>query len=53
MGCIYNSVPIATNANDQKKVRQCERVCNERFMSLVPVDVSWVENDLELSSKLI
>ena len=38
VGCVYN----AGEGKDARMIRECERECNDRFMSIVPVDEDWV-----------
>ena len=45
LGCAHNGRPPGTSGGgDGEGLRECERECNERFMSLVPVQESWIGN---------
>ena len=37
--------------NDDTGLRQCERGCNEQFMSIKPVEESWIGNEMTLFSQ--
>lgn len=53
LGCVYNGKPGANNDDlkrDEAKLRACERECNEQFMSVMPVEESWVDSNTELAS---
>ncbi|KAL7453629.1 hypothetical protein ACHAWC_005282 [Mediolabrus comicus] len=53
LGCVYNGKPGANNDDlqrDEAKLRACERDCNEQFMSVMPVEESWVDSNTELAS---
>eukprot|EP00804_Cyclotella_cryptica_P001740 CCRYP_009092-RA/>CCRYP_009092-RA protein AED:0.09 eAED:0.09 QI:75/0.5/1/1/0.5/0.33/3/209/498 len=39
MGCVYNG----DNERSKVGLRSCERECNQLFMSVVPVEDSWVD----------
>jgi hypothetical protein len=41
LGCIYNGG--SGSQPDVGNVRQCEIECNQKFMSLLPVDDSWLD----------
>jgi hypothetical protein len=32
------------------EMEQCEKTCNEQFMSLIPIDESWLEKDSTIYS---
>ncbi|KAL7549848.1 hypothetical protein ACHAWF_013107 [Thalassiosira exigua] len=38
LGCVYNG----RTPGEKEDVRECERECNERFMSIDPVDETWI-----------
>lgn len=44
LGCVYNERPPDTSAKGIESLRECERECNNKFMSLTPVDESWIGN---------
>lgn len=51
IGCVYNR----KSDDDKKKrdeiyLRACERECNEQFMTVMPVDESWINSNIELAS---
>jgi len=53
LGCVYNG-DMKGNLemkNDDTDLRQCERECNEQFMSIKPVDGSWIGNGMTLFSQ--
>jgi hypothetical protein len=53
LGCVYNRKPSIENRPDQIdeiKLRACEHECNKQFMSVMPVDESWVQNHTEIAS---
>lgn len=54
LGCVYNRKPSVENQLldqiDEIKLRACERECNEQFMSVMPVDESWIHNHTEIAS---
>eukprot|EP00571_Detonula_confervacea_P001713 CAMPEP_0172331712 /NCGR_PEP_ID=MMETSP1058-20130122/62066_1 /TAXON_ID=83371 /ORGANISM="Detonula confervacea, Strain CCMP 353" /LENGTH=554 /DNA_ID=CAMNT_0013048981 /DNA_START=388 /DNA_END=2049 /DNA_ORIENTATION=- len=41
LGCVYNGNEPSINAQDVEMVRQCEKKCNDQFMSILPVDKEW------------
>ncbi|KAL9182202.1 hypothetical protein ACHAXT_012854 [Thalassiosira profunda] len=49
LGCVYNGggPDVAGDAG----VRRCEHECNDRFMSLTPVEESWIGTNATLYSK--
>eukprot|EP00573_Skeletonema_grethae_P003123 CAMPEP_0201690516 /NCGR_PEP_ID=MMETSP0578-20130828/3944_1 /ASSEMBLY_ACC=CAM_ASM_000663 /TAXON_ID=267565 /ORGANISM="Skeletonema grethea, Strain CCMP 1804" /LENGTH=665 /DNA_ID=CAMNT_0048175533 /DNA_START=212 /DNA_END=2209 /DNA_ORIENTATION=+ len=53
LGCVYNR-KSAIDSNqlqqDEINLRACERECNEQFMSVMPVDESWIDSNTELAS---
>ena len=52
LGCVYNRKSGVDNQqqHDDIKLRACERECNEQFMSVMPVDESWIDSNTELAS---
>jgi len=51
IGCVYNG--RSGNDDDperESKLRACERECNEQFLSVVPVEESWVDTNTTLAS---
>lgn len=50
LGCVFNTEPGGETANGEG-VRRCERVCNDRFMSILPVEKEWIGSNMALSSK--
>lgn len=51
LGCVHNGEEH--NAHDFEMVRHCEHVCNDRFMSILPVDKKWIGGQISLSSKSV
>lgn len=57
LGCVYNGefgylVGVVETFNIMNRsVRVCEDECNQRFMSLVPVDVEWIDAGATLYSR--
>lgn len=61
LGCVYNGdarqeyMTAALEAEQQQileRLKLCEADCNSRFMSIVPVDESWLDNETLVYSKL-
>ena len=63
LGCVYNGRTIGEEHNDDgtnrgyyreraidRKIRACERECNDQFLSVVPIDESWIDTNTTLSS---
>ena len=53
LGCVYNRKSAVENQqqdHDEINLRACERECNEQFMSVMPVDESWIDSNTELAS---
>ena len=66
IGCAYNGIErMNDNAGskdntqeqqglpwevDEAKIRSCERECNEQFMSVMPVEGSWIDTNTTLAS---
>mmetsp|Transcript_10115 Transcript_10115/g.18239 ORF Transcript_10115/g.18239 Transcript_10115/m.18239 type:complete len:473 (+) Transcript_10115:58-1476(+) len=48
LGCVFNERPPETSPEGLESVRKCEQECNDRFMSLVHVDESWIGNERTL-----
>jgi len=53
LGCVHNGNEPSANARGSEMVRRCERVCNERFMSILPVDRKWIGREMALFSKSV
>jgi len=56
LGCVYNRrlgymVETETSNITNESVRVCEDECNQRFMSLVPVDNEWIDDGVTLYSR--
>ena len=49
LGCVYNN--NGKWPQNEEAVRKCEQECNDQFMSLVPVDESWIGNNTTIYSK--
>ena len=49
LGCVYNT---GGEPPSQKGLRQCEKACNDQFMSISPVDERWI-NEMRLYSRSI
>mmetsp|Transcript_37845 Transcript_37845/g.81694 ORF Transcript_37845/g.81694 Transcript_37845/m.81694 type:complete len:479 (+) Transcript_37845:29-1465(+) len=45
LGCVHNERPPEATAEGLESVHRCEQECNNRFMSLVPVEESWIGNE--------
>ena len=41
---------VADTSNNQRGIRACERECNEQFLSVIPIDESWIDTDTTLAS---
>ena len=51
IGCIYNEREEGdTTTNEEDGIRECERECNKQFLSVMPVEESWVDTDITLAS---
>ena len=52
LGCVYNQKSVVDNQQQHHEInlRACERECNEQFMSVMPVDESWIDSNTELAS---
>ena len=54
LGCVHNRKTAVDNQQQQEqdeiKLRACEQECNEQFMSVMPVDESWIDSNTELAS---
>mmetsp|Transcript_14719 Transcript_14719/g.26619 ORF Transcript_14719/g.26619 Transcript_14719/m.26619 type:complete len:153 (-) Transcript_14719:87-545(-) len=55
LGCVHNgSGPSADDLQDVEMVRRCEQSCNDRFMSILPVEEEWIESQkMALFSKSV
>ena len=53
LGCVYNGDEKGKTEmkNDDTDLRQCEHECNEQFMSIKPVEESWIGNGMTLFSQ--
>ena len=54
-GCVYNGNGLKhldneTVSSSPLKLRKCEQACNDQFMSLVPIDEKWIENEATIFS---
>lgn len=47
LGCVYNG---RTDGGEMEGVRECERSCNDQFMSIVPVDRRWIGTGMNIFS---
>lgn len=52
IGCVYNEKEgdDTTAENKEDSMRECERECNKQFMSVMPVEESWIDTDITLAS---
>ena len=60
IGCVYNergegtTTTQSTGTNitteNEDSIRACERECNEQFMSVMPVEESWIDANITLAS---
>ncbi len=51
IGCVHNRKSVDNQEqHDENNLRACERECNEQFMSVMPVDESWIDSNTELAS---
>jgi hypothetical protein len=58
LGCVYNRrQKIRAYENDDRssawifeRMRICERKCNEQFLSVMPVDDSWIDTNTTIAS---
>ena len=54
LGCVYNRKSAVENQEQQQQdetnLRGCEHECNQQFMSVMPVDESWIDSNTELAS---
>ena len=58
LGCVYNRrQKIRAYENDDRsstwifeRIRICERECNEQFLSVMPVDDSWIDTNTTIAS---
>ena len=48
LGCVYNG----KEPESDEQLRSCEQECNDQFMSLIPVDSSWIGNNTTLFSQV-
>ena len=56
LGCVYNSNGGEKEEDNTKQkedhtanvLRQCERECNDQFMSINPIDEQWLDSDTTL-----
>lgn len=56
LGCVYNGSGEMGGGEEEfnttkENVRQCERECNEQFMSLFPVAERWIGSDTTLYAR--
>jgi len=51
LGCAYNrSGKKSSRKEELRQIEECERLCNDQFMSLVPINESWLEKEATLYS---
>jgi hypothetical protein len=56
LGCVYNRRQSQANENDHsstymfERIRICEREYNEQFLSVMPVDDSWIDTNTTIAS---
>ena len=52
LGCVYNRKFGVDDIkqHNESSLRACERECNEQFMSVQPVDESWIDSNIEIAS---
>jgi hypothetical protein len=53
LGCVTNgdAYHVSTSKRyDSERIQKCERDCNDQFMSLVPVEESWIDDETTLYS---
>ena len=50
LGCVYNGVAGEGGEKKGPEVRRCERECNDQFMSIIPVQESWIGTGVEVFS---
>jgi hypothetical protein len=56
LGCVYNRRQSGANENDYsstsmfERISICERECNEQFLSVMPVDDSWIDTNTTIAS---
>jgi hypothetical protein len=56
LGCVYNRRWSRANENDHssnymfERIRICERECNEQFLSVMPVDDSWIDTNTTIAA---
>ena len=58
LGCVYNrQQKIRAYENDDRssawifeRIRICERKCNDQFLSVMPVDDSWIDTNTTIAS---
>ena len=48
LGCVYNEVAWEEDEKKRPEVRRCGQECNDRFMSIVPVEESLRGSFLKL-----
>ena len=47
LGCVYNE----KGPQNSEEIRYCEQECNDHFMTLVPIDESWIGSNTTIYSK--
>lgn len=56
IGCVYNGKESwrggsnNTTIVEEERIRTCERECNEQFLSVAPVEESWIDSSTTLAS---
>ncbi|KAL3773503.1 hypothetical protein ACHAW5_000500 [Stephanodiscus triporus] len=49
LGCVYNR-RRPNSARVEESIRMCESECNEQFLSVMPVEESWIDTHTTLAS---
>ena len=49
LGCVFNGEGSEALRSDEN-VKKCEQACNDQFMSLVPVEKTWIGNETTIFS---
>ncbi|KAL7547422.1 hypothetical protein ACHAWF_010723 [Thalassiosira exigua] len=53
LGCVHNGKEPTTDRRHRDMVMQCERKCNDQFMSILPIKEEWSDGRISLFSKAI
>ena len=51
LGCVYNERIPESSPDGLRSLQKCEQDCNEQFMSLKPIDETWLGSERTLFSK--